>query len=192
MSSGGRTVDHPFGSGHRCRSAVQRDGRDREIELVPQPEAIGRMQAVFTQVVRDDGGIADEEIDRSTRALALDSIPKVRHLVVQFLASAGTGVLDTSAEIADALCLPTGTVPRALADLAAHEVVVRHSDDHVHRWGVTVAAGSAGGCLRFGPGLRARRRRSGNIDGPTTARTSGAGVSRPAPTSRDQIRYTRQ
>jgi hypothetical protein len=123
----------------RCRSAVERDGRDREIELVPQPEAIGRMQAVFTQVVRGMrvAGIADDEIDRLTRALALDSIPKVRHLVVQFLAGGSVGVHYKSAEIADALCLPTGTASRALADLAAHEVVVRHSDDHIHRWGAS-------------------------------------------------------
>jgi hypothetical protein len=123
----------------RCRSAVERDGRDREIELVPQPEAIGRMQAVFTQIVRGMrvAGIADDEIERLTSALALDSIPKVRRNDIEFLAGATLGVNFTSAEIADSLCLPTPTLSRALADLAAHDVVVRRSDGHLHRWGAS-------------------------------------------------------
>ena len=52
----------------RCRSAVERDGRDREIELVPQAEALGRLQAVFTQIVRGlrVAGVSDGEVDRLT------------------------------------------------------------------------------------------------------------------------------
>ena len=121
----------------RCRSAVERDTRDREIELVPQPEALARMQSVLTQAVRgmQVAGIGDDEIDRLTSALALGSIPKVRRTVVEFLA--GARVNFTSSEIADRIQLPTNTVSRALADLAAHEVAVRRSDAQIHRWGAS-------------------------------------------------------
>lgn len=119
----------------RCRSAVERDGRDREIELVPQPEAIGRMQAVFTQIVRGMkvAGIADDEIERLTLALALDSFPKVRRNVIEFLAGQTGVVKFTAAELGDRVGLPTGTVNRALYELQAHGIVKRYSDQP-NRW----------------------------------------------------------
>ncbi|MGA2835077.1 MAG: hypothetical protein ABSF84_00635 [Acidimicrobiales bacterium] len=122
----------------RCRSTVERDGRDREIELVPQPEALGRMQAVFTQIVRGMrvAGIADEEIERLTRALALDSIPKVRRNILEFLAGQARFVNFTAAELGDRVGLPTATVNRALHELLAHAVIERHSDNP-NRWGAS-------------------------------------------------------
>ena len=48
----------------RCRSPVERDSRDREVELVPQPEAVGRLQAVLVQLMRGAWtiGMSDDDV----------------------------------------------------------------------------------------------------------------------------------
>jgi CRP-like cAMP-binding protein len=93
------------------------------------------MQAVFTQIVRGMkvAGIADDEIERLTLALALDSFPKVRRNVIEFLAGQTGVVKFTAAELGDRVGLPTGTVNRALYELQAHGIVKRYSDQP-NRW----------------------------------------------------------
>lgn len=121
----------------RCRSAVERDPRDREVELVPQPEAAARLQAVLIQLLRGlwAVGVDDDEAVRLVAKVALDGMSKARRAVVDLLVGTRSGVLWTSAEIADAVGLPTGLASRTLQDLAAHGLVDRHSDGERHRWG---------------------------------------------------------
>jgi len=122
----------------RCRSGIERDSRSREVELVPQTEALGRLQAVLAQFVRGLWaiGVSDDEVQRLVRGLALDGMPKARRAVLEVLAPAAPGYLPTAAALADELGLPTGLVDRALTDLAAHGVVQRHSG-RPHPWGPT-------------------------------------------------------
>jgi hypothetical protein len=119
----------------RCRSVVEREVRDRQVELVPQDEALGRLQAQLGQLVRAFAamGLGDE----GTRLLvevALGSMPKLRRQVVETLASLSTGMGYQTAWFADTLGLPTAPVGRALEDLAAHGVVLRDTGRHTHLW----------------------------------------------------------
>jgi hypothetical protein len=113
----------------RCRSVVERDPRDREVELVPQPEAVGRLQAALAQLTQGllAIGADDVEIGRLITQVALDGMPKGRRAIVELLAGC-PGVLFTAAQVAEAVGLPTGATARALEDLAAHAVVERRVD----------------------------------------------------------------
>ena len=120
----------------RCRSVVERDPRDREVELVPQPESCARLQAGLVQLTRGmfTIGVPDDEVGPLLAEVALDGMPKARRAVVELLVGSGPNLLYTSAQVADAVGLPTGATNRTLADLAAHGVVERHSDRDLHRW----------------------------------------------------------
>jgi hypothetical protein len=120
----------------RCRSAVERDIRDREIELVPQPEAAARMQAVLVQLVRGLRviGVENHDIGRLAGQVALDSMTKARRAAVEYLLGLPRGLTPTGATIADALGLPTAVATRALEELAAHGVIERHAARPSHLW----------------------------------------------------------
>lgn len=109
----------------RCRSAVIRDGYSREVELVPEAEAPGRLVGVLARLL--DGarviGAADEDAWRVVEKTALDSMPAQRLEALRLLIA---GEADTTA-IAAALDLPTTTTRRTLEDLTAHHLVKRHS-----------------------------------------------------------------
>jgi hypothetical protein len=121
----------------RCRFAVERDSRDRQIELVPQPEAAARLQAELVQLLRGlwASGVDDQVAWDLIVKGALDGMPKARRAGVELLAGTGPGVLWTSAQVADAIGLSTPLTVRMLEDLAAHRVIERHSDGGSHRWG---------------------------------------------------------
>jgi hypothetical protein len=123
----------------RCRSPVERDSRDREIELVPQPEAAARMQAVLVQLVRGLRviGVDNRDIGQFAGQVALDSMSKARRAIVELLLGIPRMITPTAAVIADTLGMPTAVVSRTLQDLAAHRVVERHADKHTHRWGAS-------------------------------------------------------
>jgi hypothetical protein len=120
----------------RCRSPVERDPRDREIELVPQPEAAARMQEVLVQLVRGLRviGVDNYDIGRLAGQVALDSMTKARRSIVELLLGLQRMITPTAAVIADTLGMPTPVVSRTLQDLAAHKVVERHADKQGHRW----------------------------------------------------------
>lgn len=109
----------------RCRSAVERDPRDRAIELVPQPEAASRLQSEITQLLRALWAIGVE--CRAAQALvakvALDGMTKVRRAIVEQLVAVPVDRAVTTADIARPLRLQQAVVERALEDLAAHRVV---------------------------------------------------------------------
>lgn len=110
----------------RCRSAVDRDGYSREIELIPEPEAPTRLAVVLERLLAglDSIGTARPDSWRVVTRAALDSIPAIRRAVLDQLATYEDEV-ETSG-VAEALGYPTGTTRRTLEDLAAHGLIKGH------------------------------------------------------------------
>ena len=120
----------------RCRSAVERDGRTREVELILDPEAAARIAGALRRLY---GGLLAIGLDRPTAwevivKVGLDSMPKVRRGVFAALVDT-EGWLDTTA-IALSVGYPTATARRALEDLTVHGVVMRKSggEGKADRW----------------------------------------------------------
>jgi hypothetical protein len=111
----------------RCRSAVERDSYSREVQLIPDAEAPGRLALVL---LRLRNGLAAIGVDDSTAwalvtKAALDSMPALRRQVLELLAHSTTSL--TTTDIAEWAGYPTTTTRRALEDLAAHGVIERRS-----------------------------------------------------------------
>jgi hypothetical protein len=113
----------------RCRSAVERDGYTREVELIPESEAPTRLVVVLDRLLAGlhSIGIDPDTAWRVIGTAALDSIPALRRAVMDGLANA-VGEL-TTAKLAEAIGYPSKTTERTLEDLVAHGVV------NVHRHG---------------------------------------------------------
>jgi energy-coupling factor transporter ATP-binding protein EcfA2 len=109
----------------RCRSAVERDGYSREIELIPEAEAPARLVIALERFLAglDSIGVERDQAWHVVTKAALDSIPAVRRAVIEQLV-ASRDPLPTP-ELADAVAYPTSTARRTLEDLAAHGVAVR-------------------------------------------------------------------
>lgn len=109
----------------RCRSAVERDGYRREIELIHSMEAPARLAKALAHL--HEGfrviGVPTTRAKQLLAKIALDSVPKIRVLLIETLAA------DTQAkltkDLASAIGYPTETTRRALEDLAAQQVVIR-------------------------------------------------------------------
>jgi hypothetical protein len=109
----------------RCRSAVERDGYSREIELIPEPEAPTRMLVALAQLLNGLDAIGTEQKTAwsiVTRA-ALDSMPRLRLQTLDVLAETDEPLLTDA--VASALDYPVSTTKRVLEDLTAHHVVER-------------------------------------------------------------------
>lgn len=109
----------------RCRSAVERDGRTREIELVPEAEAPARLALVLLRLwngLRAIGCDAGTAWALTTKA-AMDSMPALRRRALEYLVSRDAAA--STPEIAVQVEHPTTTTRRALEDLAAHGILVR-------------------------------------------------------------------
>ncbi len=121
-----------------CRSHVERNGKDRHIELVPNAEGPARMTRTLAQLLAGMRvvGIAPKRQRVLLRKVALDSIPPVRRNMLDHLISK-TQPQKTSA-IAASARLPVSTVRIALEDLAAHGVLELCKHDGAEAW--TVAA----------------------------------------------------
>jgi energy-coupling factor transporter ATP-binding protein EcfA2 len=109
----------------RCRSAVERDGRTREIELIPAPEAPTRLIVVLARLLAglDAIGLDREQAWSVVIKVGLDSIPALRREIIQGLAGAPSDHTFATSEIAARLGYPKTTGKRALEDLAAHKLV---------------------------------------------------------------------
>lgn len=122
----------------KARSAIERDGYTRDIELVPEPEAPTRLIVVLRRLLE---GLDAIGLDRGTgwkviSKAALDSIPAIRLACLRELHHAETGILDTN-EIAGRIRYPATTSRRALEDLTAHGLVHCTPDPgKAHRWGL--------------------------------------------------------
>jgi len=110
----------------RCRSAVERDGHTREIELVPDPEAPGRLALALSRLFGGMSaiGVKRYQIWRVLTKVALDCMPALRRKIFEFLYERTKP--SNLATIAVALKYPQPTTRRALEDLTAHGVLRRH------------------------------------------------------------------
>lgn len=108
-----------------CRSAVERDGYSREVELIPESEAPTRLVVVLDMLLAGLDAIGVERSDAWPVVVkaALDSIPAVRRDVMNALQAAKDG-LETP-QVAAAVGYPTRTAGRALEELQGHGVVLR-------------------------------------------------------------------
>lgn len=145
----------------RCRSAVDRDGHSREIELVPDPEMPARLTLVLWRLLRAmlAIGLALPEARRLTIKIALDSMPALRHAVLDALPVDGAAITTTT--VAKELGYPANTTRRALEDLAAHRIVTRYqmgqgkSDEWaLSEWTLNRLAGIAGTVPEMSDGER--------------------------------------
>jgi hypothetical protein len=126
--------------GVRCRSAVQRDGYSREVELLPTPEGPARLGLTFARLL---GGMRTIGVPEPVRwellaKLAGDCMPAGRRVLLEWLAGiaepAPTGVIATET------MMPTNTARRHLEDLtllAVVERVRRTRENEADRWALT-------------------------------------------------------
>jgi hypothetical protein len=160
----------------RCRSSVERDGYSRDIELVPGPEMPARLALVLWRLLRAARAIgvgAGEAYDLIAK-VALDSMPALRHAVLDALPSDGSQKATT--KVAEDLGYPTQTTRRALEDLAAHGVIERQSTGagKSDEWALsdwTIARLSA---IRQGVPEMSEGVENGVADGSLNARGDGA------------------
>jgi len=122
----------------RARSPVDRDQRS-EIRLVMDPEAPTRIVKMLTQLWRASGmlGLDKASAWELVRRVGLDSVPKLRRVVLDYLSTRSSSA--TTTEIADAVEHPTQTTRRALEDLTAHRAVTRlpGGQGRADRWELT-------------------------------------------------------
>ena len=111
----------------RLRSAVERDGHSRDIELIPEPESPARLTIALRRIVTGMllVGVEHDEAWRVVCAVAMDSAPKLRRRVFEILATDPTE--HETPGLATKLGYPTSTTRRALEDLNAHGLVKRVS-----------------------------------------------------------------
>ncbi len=111
----------------RCRSSVERDGRTRDIELIPEPEVPARLARQLAALFRGMLAIGAEESEawRVLTKVALDCVPTVRRAVFEVLRTSDRTI--ETAEIAARIRYPNATTRRALEDLEAHRVLEKTS-----------------------------------------------------------------
>lgn len=120
----------------RCRSAVERDGRTREVELVPEAEAPARLALVLLRLLNglEAVGVDTPTAWRLVTKCALDSMPALRRRVLVYLLARDTAA--STAEVAEHVDHPTTTARRALEDLTAHGILgrVSHGSGRADLW----------------------------------------------------------
>lgn len=123
----------------RCRSAVERDGYHREIQLIPGAEAPTRLSLILARLMAGMRvvGVSEADVWRVAVKVALDSMPQLRRLVFDQLRKA-PGVVDTTT-LATSIRYPAQTTRRACEDLAAHGVIERQpgGEGKADRWQLT-------------------------------------------------------
>jgi hypothetical protein len=109
------------------RSHVERDGRTREIELIPDHEAPARLVQALRRLYGGLLVIGVQPAEAWSLVVkgGLDSMPKLRRSVFEHLV--GTDEWTNTTAIAEAVGYPTQTARRSLEDLAVHGLVLRMS-----------------------------------------------------------------
>lgn len=109
----------------RARSAVERDGRTRDIELIPDAEAPARLVQALRRLY--GGllviGVSSDEAWPIVVKVGLDCMPKLRRSVFIYLARHEGW--NTTTSIAARVGYPTQTARRSLEDLMVHGLVLR-------------------------------------------------------------------
>lgn len=125
----------------RARSAVERDGYTRDIELVPEPEAPTRLVIVLDRLLAglDAIGCDREQALRVVTKAALDSVPALRLAVLRSLERAPHSDTNT---VAEHVRYPAQTTRRTLEDLVAHGLAEceRQGEGKAHRWSLSTFA----------------------------------------------------
>jgi hypothetical protein len=103
----------------RARSPVLCESRNREIELVPEPELPARLVGEFTQLWRGLAliGATEEQARQVIHAALLGGIPKQRRIALLVLLNDHGGV--RTVQVAARTRTPETTIRRSLEDLAA-------------------------------------------------------------------------
>jgi hypothetical protein len=118
----------------RARSPIFFDARRGEIELIPEPEAPGRLAKQFILLARALAVVRQEPaVSLATYAtvvqVAHDTMPATRRVILQaVLASDGEPASTT--DIATATDYPTSTARRYLQELAAVKLITRTPEGH--------------------------------------------------------------
>jgi len=112
----------------QSRSAVERDGYTREIELIPGPEGPARFAIALAHLLAGLRciGCDDSSAWSVLESVALDSIPKLRRRVIEALMEVDGAV--ALGDLSDELGYPVRTLERTLEDLTVHGVVERAPD----------------------------------------------------------------
>ncbi|MGH3040382.1 MAG: winged helix-turn-helix domain-containing protein [Gaiellaceae bacterium] len=126
----------------RCRSAIERDGYTREIELIPPAEAPARLIVVLSRLL---AGLDAIGVERATAwqlvaRIALDCVPALKQKLLAVLYEAGDNVELSTTELAEAVDYLANTAPRrALEELGAHGIVERftYGEGRPHTWRLT-------------------------------------------------------
>jgi len=107
----------------RARSPVLRESRNREIELVPDPELPARLVGEFTQLWRGLAliGATEDQAREVIHAALNGGIPKQRRMALAVLLDDEGGV--RTVQVAVRTRTPESTIRRSLEDLAALGVV---------------------------------------------------------------------
>jgi hypothetical protein len=108
-----------------CRSAVDRDGYTREVELIPGAEAPARLATSLARLLSglQALGVTHKEARRVVASVAMDSMPAIRKTAFDFLATQSEPVVTDA--VALAANYPKNTMQRTLEDLHAYDVVER-------------------------------------------------------------------
>jgi hypothetical protein len=110
----------------RLRGPVERDRHTREIEAVFGSEGPARLGLMLERLLAglDVLGVEREHALTVVESVAMDSVPPIRRGAYEIV----TKYRDIeTADVAIGLGLPTNTARRALEDLAAYQLVERHS-----------------------------------------------------------------
>jgi hypothetical protein len=130
------------------RSAVERDGYQRDIVNVHRPEGPARFAKSLLALL--DGltriGVEEDERWRIIGKATCDSMPKLRWSVISLLGRASASSVD---EVADAVRYPPTTTRRALEDLAVLGVVerLRATGNMPDRWTLALPVRRSLDCL---------------------------------------------
>ena len=121
-----------------ARSPVDRDSQG-EIRLVLDPEAPTRIVKMLVQLWRACGllGLDKAGAWALVQRIGMDSIPKLRRSILDYLAVCSTPATTTA--IAERVEHPSRTTRRGLEDLAAHRVILRLAggEGKADRWTLT-------------------------------------------------------
>jgi len=126
------TIGQTIALAVRLRGAVERDRRDREIEMIYGAEGTARIGLALERLLAglDTLGVNRAKALTIVRRVALDSVPPLRRRAYECVIKYGRATPPDPVETADVaidLGLPTNTARRILEDLAAHGLVIRRS-----------------------------------------------------------------
>lgn len=110
----------------RLRGAIERDRQSREVEVIFGAEGTARLGLTLERLLAglDVLGVERKLALDVVEAVAFDSVPPLRLGAFRYLQQLAPAQVETPI-VAKALGLPTGTVRRALEDLAAYGLVER-------------------------------------------------------------------